>query len=316
MEEDVVGTAPVKVGFRPPHQLFRDGAAAVRRAVEEAEDLGIDQLCVGDHVSFQGGQGFDGLIHATALAMASTTLEVHTAVYLLALRHPLPVARQVSSLAELAPGRFVFGVGVGGDDRHELEVCGVDPRTRGRRTDESLRLVRSLLTEESVTHHGQFFDLVDARIRPRPRIAVPVVVGGRSEAALHRAALLGDGWLGIWVSPERFADVTARVQRDAIAAGRSDVPSHHEMQFWCGFGASADEATPRVTEAMERLYRTPFAKFDRYTPRGTPEEVAAQLAPFVAAGCRTINLIPIGADAATVVKDVAAVRRLLNDVSA
>src|SRR6188472_1263714 len=50
MEEDVVGTAPVKVGFRPPHQLFRDGAAAVRRAVEEAEDLGIDQLCVGDHV--------------------------------------------------------------------------------------------------------------------------------------------------------------------------------------------------------------------------------------------------------------------------
>jgi alkanesulfonate monooxygenase SsuD/methylene tetrahydromethanopterin reductase-like flavin-dependent oxidoreductase (luciferase family) len=304
---------PVRVGFRPPHQLFRDGAAAVRRAVEEAEDLGIDQLCVGDHVAFQGGQGFDGLIHATALAMASTSLEVHTAVYLVGLRHPVPVARQVSSLAELAPGRFVFGVGVGGDDRHELEVCGVDPRTRGRRTDESLRLVRELLSGTTVTHHGEFFDVDDARIRPTPATPVPVLVGGRSDAALRRAALLGDGWLGIWVPPERFVAVTARVRDDAEAAGRADVPTQHAMQFWCGFGASTEEATPRVAAAMERLYRMPFAKFERYTPRGTAEEVAAHLAAFVDAGCRSINLIPIGPDAATVVKEVAAVRHLLND---
>lgn len=284
----------------------------MRRAVEEAEDLGIDQLCVGDHVAFQGGQGFDGLIHATALAMTSTSLDVHTAVYLLALRHPVPVARQIASLAELAPGRFVFGVGVGGDDRHEPEVCGVDPATRGRRTNESLALVRRLLDGETVTHHGDFFDVVDVRIRPQPRTPVPVLIGGRSDAALRRAALLGDGWLGIWVAPERFAQVTAQVQADAAAAGRADIPSQHGMQFWCGFGESREEATPRVADAMEGLYRIPFAKFDRYTPRGTPEEVAAELAPFVAAGCHTINLIPIGPDPETVVKEVATVRRLLN----
>ena len=59
--------------------------------------------------------------------------------------HPVAVARQVSSLSMLAPGRLVFGVGMGGDDPHELEVCGVDPRTRGRRMDECLTVVRGLL---------------------------------------------------------------------------------------------------------------------------------------------------------------------------
>lgn len=308
----MIGESPVKVGFRPPHQLFRDGAAAVRRAVEQAEDLGIDQVCVGDHVSFQGGQGFDGLIHATALAVLSTSLQVHTAVYLLGLRHPLPVARQVSSIAELAPGRFVFGVGVGGDDPHELEVCGVDPRTRGRRTDESLQLVRDLLSGATVTHHGEFFDIADARILPTPASPVPVLIGGRSAAAHRRAAILGDGWLGVWVTPERFSEVTARVREEALAAGRADPPSQHAMQFWCGFGTSRQEATPRVAQAMERLYGQQFDKFDRYTPRGTAEEVASELNAFVEAGCRTINLIPIGPDATTVVQEVAAVRHLLN----
>ena len=64
-------------------------------------------------------------------------------MYLLLLRNPVTVARQLSSLAQLAPGRLVFGVGLGGDDPHELEVCGVDPRTRGRRMNDCLTVVRS-----------------------------------------------------------------------------------------------------------------------------------------------------------------------------
>src|SRR5215211_7233225 len=101
MNQVIASDGPVRVGFRPPHRLFPGGAGAVRRAVEDAERLGIDHLCAGDHVSFQGGQGFDGFVHATALTVASTKLEVHTTVYLLPLRHPMPVARQVASLAEL-----------------------------------------------------------------------------------------------------------------------------------------------------------------------------------------------------------------------
>ena len=74
-----------------------------------------------------------------------------------AMRHPVPVARQIATLCESAPGRFVLGVGVGGEDRHEIEICGVDPRTRGRRTDESLAALRALLRGEPTSHACEFF---------------------------------------------------------------------------------------------------------------------------------------------------------------
>ena len=79
---------------------------------------------------------------------------VQTAVYLLPLRHPVPVARQVASLAALAPGRLVFGVGLGGEDPAELRACGIEPTTRGRRMDEALAVLRPLLAGAEVTMAG------------------------------------------------------------------------------------------------------------------------------------------------------------------
>jgi alkanesulfonate monooxygenase SsuD/methylene tetrahydromethanopterin reductase-like flavin-dependent oxidoreductase (luciferase family) len=99
----------------------------------------------------------------------------------------MPVARQLANLAEMAPGRVSFGVGVGGDDRHEVEVCGVDPRTRGKRTDESLDVLQQLLAGVTVDHDGEFFSLEQARIVPVPDPPIPFYVGGRSDAALRRA---------------------------------------------------------------------------------------------------------------------------------
>ena len=79
---------------------------------------------------------------------------LHVGVLLLALRHPMVAARQIATFAEYAPGRLTVGIGVGGEDRHEFEVCEVDPRTRGRQTDVALRLVRSLLDGETVDGDG------------------------------------------------------------------------------------------------------------------------------------------------------------------
>jgi alkanesulfonate monooxygenase SsuD/methylene tetrahydromethanopterin reductase-like flavin-dependent oxidoreductase (luciferase family) len=303
--------APVRVGIRPPFALFVGGTGELRRVVGRAEQLGIDQICVGDHVSFNGGQGFDGLVQATALAVLAARAAVHTAVYLLPLRHPVPVARQVTSLAQLAPGRFVFGVGVGGEDRNEVEMCGIDPGTRGRRMDEALTIVRPLLAGETVTFNGEFFHVRDAAILPAPPAPVPIVVGGRSAVALRRAGVHGDGWLGVWVSPERFRAATTEVESVAAAAGRSGVKWHHGLHVWCGFGSDPNDATPRLANAMERLYRVPFANFDRYSPRGTPEDVAEALIPYLDAGCRSLNLIPTACDIDESIEAVAAVRRLL-----
>jgi alkanesulfonate monooxygenase SsuD/methylene tetrahydromethanopterin reductase-like flavin-dependent oxidoreductase (luciferase family) len=282
--------ATVTVGLRVPYELQHD-RDRLRAFVAAAEDAGLDRLCLGDHVTFKGGTGFDGLQNATAVAVLSRRIVVETAVYLLPLRHPVPVARQVASLAALAPGRVVFGVGVGGDDPAELRACGVDPGTRGRRMDESLAIVRALLQGETVTAEGRFFPLDRVRIEPVPTRPVPVVVGGRSDAALRRTGRHGDGWLGLWVSPRRYTDACGQVAREAEAAGR-DVPAWaHGMHVWCGFDDDRATAGARLAGEMESLYRVPFEKFARYSPYGSPQDVAEALLPYVEAGCRSVNLI-------------------------
>ena len=197
-------------------RLWRDRLPELTAAVAAA---GIDHITVGDHVSFAGGHGVDGLIQATALLAAHPTLALQTGVYLLALRHPATVARQLATISLIAPGRFTFGVGVGGDDPRELELCGIDPRTRGARTTEALELVQRFMTGEEVTFHGRFFDVREAAIRPATDPPIPVLIGGRSDAAFSRAGTLGDGWLALWVSPERFTAGTEQVQASADRGG-------------------------------------------------------------------------------------------------
>jgi alkanesulfonate monooxygenase SsuD/methylene tetrahydromethanopterin reductase-like flavin-dependent oxidoreductase (luciferase family) len=303
--------APVEVGIRVPHGLFGLGPDAVASFAADVEASGLDRIWTGDHVSFKGGRGYDGLLTVTALAAVTRRVALQTAVYLLALRHPVPVARQVAAVAELAPGRFAFGIGVGGDDPAEVANCGVDPATRGRRTDESLALVRRLLAGETVDHDGDAFRLAGASIVPTPAPPVPVLVGGRSPAALRRAGRLGDGWIGIWVTPDRFAAAVAGVEDAAAGVGRTDVPWQHGLLAWCGFGPSRDAARGPLAAAMEALYRVPFERFERSSPAGTPDDVAAALAPYVEAGATSLLLAPVAADADEAIAGACRVRDLL-----
>jgi alkanesulfonate monooxygenase SsuD/methylene tetrahydromethanopterin reductase-like flavin-dependent oxidoreductase (luciferase family) len=301
----------ITVGLRVPPEILGGGPAVLSGFLADAEAAGIDRVCVGDHVTFKGGRGFDGLVHATALAVLSARLAVQTAVYLLPLRHPVPVARQVASLAALAPGRLLFGVGLGGDDPDELRACGVDPASRGRRMDESLAVVRALLDGGEVTASGEFFRLGRVRIRPAPEPRVPIVVGGRSEAALRRAGRHGDGWLGLWVSPGRYARAIELVGKHASAAGRQVTRWRHGMHVWCGLDSSPAIARDRLSRVMEGMYHLPFGKFESYSPCGGPEDIAASLRPYVEAGCRSFNLIPVAGSGRAAIEGVAAVRAVL-----
>ena len=302
--------ADITVGLRVPHEL-PGGAAGLRDFVARVETTGIDRLFTGDHVTFRDGSGFDGLLTATAVAMAARRLVVQTAVYLLPLRHPIPVARQVASLAALAPGRLVFGVGLGGEDPTELRACGIDPATRGRRMAEALTVLRPLLAGDQVTLRGAFFDLDQVRIRPAPQPPVPIVIGGRSDAALRRVARHGDGWLGLWVSPGRYAAAVELIAKHAADEGRAVTGWQHGMHVWCGLGASATTARARLATVMEAFYPTPFGKFDRYCPCGTPAEVAAGLRAYVDAGCRSFNLIPVADSEQAAIEGADAVRSAL-----
>ena len=286
----------VRVGVTPGIDIWTRPWDERRKVIELVADTGIDHVFFADHVSFRVGHGHDGMVVAAGVANLHPTLGIYIGVYLLPLRHPIPVARQLANLAEMAPGRISFGVGVGGDDRHEVEICGVDPRSRGRRTDESLDILQRLLAGETVDHRGEFFNFEQARIIPTPDPPIPVYVGGRADAALRRAGKYADGWLGIWCSSERYAESIA-IYNQAAEDARRDVQADHGIQLWVGVGKDRTEAASFVGPAMEGFYRVPFEKFSRYTPHGTVDDIVDFLAPYLEAGCRHFNLTPVASTA-------------------
>jgi alkanesulfonate monooxygenase SsuD/methylene tetrahydromethanopterin reductase-like flavin-dependent oxidoreductase (luciferase family) len=317
-EEERAMPEPASPRARPHVGLFPDALEPtdgdperLRTTLGHVADEGVDHLCVGDHVSFFVGAGSDGLITATSLLAAQAALPVYVGLYLLPLRHPVTVARQLATIAQLAPGRLTLGVGVGGEDPHEVAICGVDPKTRGRRMDECLRLLRSLATGTAVSFDGEFFALEDALVLPPPSPPIRLIVGGRSDAAVRRAARLGDGWLGIWVSPRRYTEVCDRFACDAAKAGRDPSRFEHALNVWCGFATTRDEARESLARKMEHFYQMPFEPFERYSPYGLPEDVAEFLRPYVDAGCSTVNVIPCARDDEQAIAAVGELRALL-----
>jgi len=299
---------PISIGPLADADMLTGPLERRRALLERVRAAGLGHVFVADHVSFHVGLGMDGLIQLATVAALVPDLRLHVGVYLLALRHPVPVARQIASLCESAPGRLVLGVGVGGEDRHEIEVCGVDPRTRGRRTDESLVALRGLLGGEPVSHDCEFFSFEDAWIRPAPDPPVRIVVGGRSDAALRRAGRLGDGWLGVWCSAARYREAVRQVESEA---GGRDVAWRHGLQVWVGLDDDRAKARERLARRMQAMYRIPFERFEKYSPFGSPEEIGDFLAGYVEAGCRDFNVMAVAESSERAVDGVAAIRERL-----
>lgn len=267
-------------------------AEQVLEAARKAEAAGIDSLFAGDHVAFYG-VGNDGLINLAPIAATTERVQLKISVYLLALRHPMPVALQCAMLDQLAGGRFALGVGIGGEDPDEWWACGIDPKTRARRTDEALQILRSLWTQEETTFEGKYFRLNRVRLQPKPfrEDGIPIYIGGRSDAALRRTARYGDAWTAIWVSPRRMLEAREKIDGWAAAAGRDSARIELGLQLWYAVDDDRDRARQLLARRMEGFYQIPFERFERYSPSGRPEEIAEFLAPYLEAGCRHVNLV-------------------------
>lgn len=307
------GTTPeIALGIAVNEELLVSDPVARRAVLDHMGEVGLDHLTVGDHISFHGGIGFDGFVAATTALASHDSLSVLFGVYLAGLRHPLATARSLATLSQVAPGRFVLGVGVAGEDRAEVSNMGVDPATRGRRMDETLGILRRLSAGEAIDHEGEFFSLANARILPPPVPRVPLVIGGAGDVAVRRTADHGDGWLGMWCSARRYGATHQQILEACQDRGRS-APTFAGLNMWVGFDADADRARVRLGDRMSRLYHLPAEKFQHITAAGTPEDVADSLGGYVEAGARTITLVPVAENVHKAIEACGEVRRLLNE---
>ncbi len=128
------------------------------------------------------------------LAAVTDKLEFTTSVMKLAIRQPVIVAKQLSTLAVLSNNRFKFGVGISPWEE-DFDIAQVAFAKRDKRMNEMVEIVRGLMSGEYFGYKGEIFDIPEVKLCPAPTKAVPIIIGGHSEAALKRAARLGDGWI-------------------------------------------------------------------------------------------------------------------------
>jgi alkanesulfonate monooxygenase SsuD/methylene tetrahydromethanopterin reductase-like flavin-dependent oxidoreductase (luciferase family) len=146
-----------------------------------------------------------------------------TFVIKLPIRHPVLVAKQVTSTAVLTDNRLLLGVGTS-PWPEDYEVCGVPWAGRGRRLDEQIDIIRGLGTGEMFGYDGQVFDLPRVQMTPAPTRPVPILIGGHHEAALQRAARVGDGWLHGGGDPDELPGMLARLAELRREHGTEDRP--------------------------------------------------------------------------------------------
>jgi probable F420-dependent oxidoreductase len=258
----------LKLGVLPPYrQSIAADAEWIGAFAQHADEAGFESLLAVEHVVVQEGYASrypysdtgrmplpddcdipDPLDLLAWLAGRTQRIRLGTGILVLPEHHPLQLAKRVATIDRLSGGRVFLGVGVGWM-REELEAMGIDPDTRGARTDECIDALRTVWREEVASHSGEHFAFAGIRSHPKPvQPTVPILVGGHAAAAARRAGRLGDGFFPLGLAGELLDRRLAEVADAAQAAGRdpADVP------LTLGGLLGADTSGPAIEEARRR----------------------------------------------------------------
>ncbi len=259
-----------------------------RKVARTAEQLGYDSLWASDHISF-ANPILEGMVALSFFAGATSRITLGTGIFLLPLRHPSLVAKQVASLDVLAEGRLIFGVGVGGEGDRDFAAVEISAHHRGARTDESIDALRTLWTEQPARFSGRFFNFDGITIDPPPTRPPPVWVGGRAVKALERAGRKADGWLAYLQSVTGFTEGLTTVRRAAEQGDRDPDAITPAIMLPTLVGRDGTRARRALAEHLTARYGREFPEpaVDRMCLAGTPDECVHRLGEYVAAGART-----------------------------
>jgi len=267
-------------------QLKRHPAQEQWDIVRRVEASGFDSVWTGDHVSFHGPI-YESMTLLATYASITSRIRLGCAVYLLALRTPAIAAKVTSTLDVLSGGRLLFGVGVGGENPKEFEVCGVPHAERGARVTEAIDVVRALWRDTPASFKGRFTSFQGVSLDPKPvqTPGPPIWIGGRSDAALARAGRQGDGWVSYVVQPERYTQSLDKIRAAAHAQGRSlDGFTRAHLTF-ITVGRDHESARATWVRLLSQRYAQDFGPLaQKYGVIGTAEQCAEQLERFRAAG--------------------------------
>jgi alkanesulfonate monooxygenase SsuD/methylene tetrahydromethanopterin reductase-like flavin-dependent oxidoreductase (luciferase family) len=185
---------------------------------------------------------------------------------------------------------------------------------RDGRTNEAIEVLRTLWTQETASYHGKYFQFTDVSMRPQPIQpgGPPIIIGGRSDAALRRAARLGDGYMPYLFTPKQYTEGLQKIHALAGECGRALERFQATLYQFIYVADSHEAAFQQANRHLSTNYNQPFDRLvDRYCAIGTPDACIERLQAYIDAGARDIILVPTTASAAGFVQQA---QRLARDV--
>ena len=287
--------------------LAVDGYWDVAEMARRAEALGFDRVTMGEHV-MDGNPPRPTLLNIPAMAAAAgatSTIRIMTGIVIVPLYHPVMLAKLTATLDQVSNGRLDFGIGISGQRATEIEFQALDipVRTRGKRTDEMLDVMKRLWTEEHVSHSGRFFNFEDVTLLPQPiqKPYPPIWVAGRSDAAMRRAAVTCDGWYPYLFTARRLKATNEALRNLAAEVGRDLTGFHWGLNQPTAISDDPQKALKLAVANVGERYVTPERSAEDIARAlcvsGTPQDCVVAIQERVDAGVRDFNLSFLTADA-------------------
>ncbi len=273
-------------------QFYADGEfdpAEFRNYFAGVEQLGFESAWAQENVLSSSPQL--GPLEAMTYAAACTErMRLGCVVFVSTLHLPVHLAKSIASLDQLSGGRIDVGVGTGGKHR-PFAAFGMSRERYVTRFTEGVQLMKALWTQPRVTFDGEFFQLHDAAMEPKPvqKPHPPLWFGANGEPALRRAVRLGDGFFGAGSSPtHKFAE-QVQIVRTALAELRRDAADFPiAKRVYIAVDDNSSRARDRINAAMERLYGRRVPDIEAAAIAGSPADCAAKVAKVAAAGAELI----------------------------
>ena len=266
-------------------------AEAYWRWVDLAEAAGVDSIWQTDRL-IGTEPHLEPLVTLAALAGRTRRLKFGMNVLSLAQRDPVLVAKQCATIDMLSGGRLLPAFGIGSDRSPEWNAMGLDPKTRGAKTDEALEIIRRLWAEDRVDFAGKHYTLTAATITPKPvQSDLPMWIGGSSPAAIRRTARFGTGWQGGAEPPAQTAQVIAGIKAALAETGRTIDEDHYGAGFPFRLGTVDD---PEVAPTLATFRALGLADPLSYFAIGDAAAIVERIAAYIDAGISKFILRPLG----------------------
>jgi probable F420-dependent oxidoreductase len=278
-------------------QFFADGEfdpAAFRAYLARAEELGFDSAWAQEQVLGSWPQ-LSPMEAMTYAAACTQQMRLGCVVFVSTLHNPAHLAKGLSSLDQISRGRIEVGVGTGGRGR-PFAAFGVDPDRYVARFTEGIAVMKALWTQHRVTFDGEFWQLRDAAMEPKPfqKPFPPLWFGGAGEPALRRAVRLGTGFFGAGSSPTvKFAEQVQMVRKALAEAGRPEESFPIAKRVYIAVDDDEERARARVNKALEQVYGHRSQTIEAAAVTGTPDDCVRELHEVAQAGAELILFTPL-----------------------